>query len=149
MYQNTVCWVKIATLKAHPGLSVSLCLSDYKCTPATQAIQNLPSKTVGFFHTMSTGLEWGEKNRESGGFQREQGFMTSSSICIIVCISCSASTQCQHGWSGLISKLHHKDKRNTCRYKAILLPTDHVKLLRRARGLLQIREWADCCITIS
>lgn len=37
-------------LKAHPALSVSLCLSDYKCAPVTQAVTLLPSKTVDFFH---------------------------------------------------------------------------------------------------
>lgn len=63
----------------------------------------------------------------------EQGFMTFDAICIIVCISCSVSTQRQHGWSVLIFKLHHIDKRNACRSKVILLPTAHVKLFRRTR----------------
>lgn len=66
--------------------------------------------------------------------------MTFNAICIIVCISCSVSTQCQHGWSVLISKLHHKDKRNTCQYKVILLPTARVKLFRRTR------HSGSCCM---
>lgn len=109
-------------------------VSYYKCTPAAQAPSFLESKTVGFLRS----LESGEQERWGRILRLERGFMTFNSICIIVCISCSVSTQCQHGWSLLISKLHHKDKRNTCRYKVILLPTAHVKLFRT-------RQAGSCC----
>lgn len=120
---------------------VRLLLQMHACCTSPPS---LPSKTVGFLHR-----QW-VQNRSAGGLYTakecrigarggaellslEQGFMTFNMICIIVCISCSMSTQCQHGWSVLISKLHHKDKRNTCQYKVILLPTARVKLFRRTR----------------
>lgn len=45
----------------------------------------------------------GQERRLWWGVRREQGFMTFTAICIIACISCSVSTQCQHGRSVLIS----------------------------------------------
>lgn len=114
--------------------------------PAFAAIHNC----VFSLQPQSAEQERGEKKeRKEGVLGLEQGFMTFNMICIIVCISCSVSTQCQHGWSGLISELHHKDKRHTCRYRVIWLPTAHVKLFSRTRGLLQLHEWANCCIMIS
>lgn len=95
----------------------------------------LPPETVGSLPPKEwrTGLK-GKAGREGEGFSGlNKALWLSTSICIILCISCSVSTQCQHGWSVLISKLHHKDKRNTCRHKVILLPTAHVKLFRRTR----------------
>lgn len=152
--QKSLFLILFRLLKPLPSPLLSWCFSYYKSTPATTSVPSLPSKTVGFLHSpwAQNRSERGEEEKRTGRlgvFRLEQGFMTFNTICIIVCISCSVSTQCQHGWSGLISKLHRKDKRNTCRYKAILLPTGHVKLLKRTRGLLQLHEWADCCIMIS
>lgn len=98
------------------------------------SLPSLPSKTVGFLHSQRAEIRSeGGKGGRVGALRLQQGFMTFNTICIIVCISCSVSTQCQHGWTVLISKLHHKDKRNTCWYKVILLLTAHVKLFRRTR----------------
>lgn len=113
-----------------PACLVSRCVSHYKCTPAPTACLRCHPKLWVFLHSQRVGNRSEGKGEREGVLRLEQGFMTFSTICIIVCISCSVSTQCQHGWSVLISKLHHKDKRNTCRYKVILLPSAHVKLFR-------------------
>lgn len=125
-------------LKYFPGLPsfparLLLQMRACCCTkPAFAAIQS-----GGF----SAQPKSGEQERERGFSGLEHSFMTLNTICIIVCISCSVSTQCQHGWSVLISRLHHIDKRNTCRYKVILLPTAHVKLFRRTR---QAGSYCSC-----
>lgn len=114
-----------------PSIPVSLLMEMRAC-----CLRCHPKRWV--FSTKS-----GEQERRGkgggGGGVLEQGFMTFNTICIIACISCSVSTQCQHGWSVLISGLRHIDKRTTCRYKAILLPTAHVKLFRRPR------QAGSCC----
>lgn len=126
-----------------PACLLSRCVSYYKCTPAAQTRLRCLPKLWVFSQPKSREQEekggWGCKGRVGRG--AEQGFITFNTICIIVCISCSVSTQSQHGWSVLISKLHHKDKRNTCRYKVISLPTAHVKLFRRTR---QARSYCGC-----
>lgn len=135
--------ILLVLLKYFPCLPLSRCVSYYKCTPAAQArLRCHPNLWV--FSTDNEcrigagGLYTAKECRivargGAGLLSLEQGFMTFNAICIIVCISCSVSTQCQHGWAVLISKLHHKDKRNTCQYKVILLPTARVKLFRRTR----------------
>ncbi len=128
-------------LKYFPSLSsfpVRLLLQMHACCTSPPS---LPSKAVGFLHSQRVENRSEGKGGREGVLRLEQGFMTFSTICIIVCISCRVSTQCQHGWSVLISKLHHKDKRNTCRYKVILLPTAHVKLFRRTR---HSRSYCSC-----
>lgn len=112
-------------------LFLSWCVSYYRCTSAAGAHFHCLAKPWVFSQPRS-----GRNGKCRGKWGRrvsQQGFMTSKTICIIVCISCSVNTQCQHGWSVLISKLHHKDKRNTYRYKVILLLAVHVKLFRRTQ----------------
>lgn len=50
------------------------------------------------------------KDRHYNNLQLEQGFITSSIICIIICIACGVSTHYLHRLSDLISKPSHRDK---------------------------------------
>lgn len=111
-------------ISLHPGAFLIINARQL-LKPALATIQN------GGFSLKNGKQEWRARRERLLGF--EQGFMAFNTICIIVCISCSVSTQHQHGWSVLISRLLRIDKRNTCRYKVILLPAAHVKLFRGTR----------------
>lgn len=50
------------------------------------------------------------KDRRYNNLPLEQGFITSSIICIIICIACGVSTHYLHRWSDVILKPSHKYK---------------------------------------
>lgn len=112
---------------ACPSLSPPL-VSYYKCTPAARACLRRHATWQGFSTAKCGGQGWG-----GGSSQAQTGLLRHSTICIIVCIGWGVSAECQLGRSVLISGLHRIDKRNTWRYKVILLPAARVKLFRRTR----------------
>lgn len=133
-----------------PTFEIFPLLAFLPCTSLITNARLLHKPAFAAFQNWVFSLSQKAENRSEGGGAGRWwevcvrvcgGFITFNTICIIVCIACSVSTQCQHGWSVLISKLHHKDKRNTCRYKVISLPTAHVKLFKRTR---QARSYCSC-----
>ncbi len=56
----------------------------------------------------------------------EQGFITSSLICIIICIACGVSTHYLHRWLDVISKPSHKDKEREIMQMISYLSTNQI-----------------------